>query len=127
MLSVVPVSAIACSMMRTPTGLVVGRLAVALGEAGREALRRVVVEGVVPQALPMAGERFDARRPERHCVHDPARKRVVQVVLGVLLEKRGLIDAGEVDVHEVRVRLPDLEDIGTVIRGIGRHHVVAEI
>jgi hypothetical protein len=42
-------------------------------------------------------------------------------------EEGRLIDGGEVDVDEIRVGLADLEDLGAVVEGIGRHHVVAEI
>jgi len=39
---------------------------------------------------------------------------------------RGLVDAGEVDIDEVGLGPPDLEDVRTVVRGIGRHHVVCQ-
>ena len=79
---------------------------------------------MVPEALPVARQRVDAGRPERHRVHHSAREREGQVELLVLLEEAGLIRAGQVDVDEVGLGLSDLEDVGAVIRGVGGHHVV---
>ena len=70
---------------------------------------------------------FEAGRPELPGVHDAAGERIVEAVLAVLLEEGRLIDAGEVQIDEVRRGLADLEDVRAVVERVGRHHVVAEI
>ena len=105
-------------------GLVVGGHPVLVREALGEGLRGGHCEAVVPEALPVPGQGVEAGRPERHCVHHAAREREREAVLAVLLEERGLVAAGEVDVDEVGLGLADLQDIGAVVRGIGGHHLV---
>jgi hypothetical protein len=65
--------------------------------------------------------------PHEHGVRHAAGHVDLQSELGVLLDERGLIGAGDVAEDDLRLGVSDLQQVGAVIGGSGRHQVVPDL
>ena len=104
--------------------LVLGRLAVFLGELLDVGLRGRRIDEVVPHQRPHAREVALAETPCDRGVEGEANDRELQPVFGILLEEVGDLVAGEVRDHDVGPRLADLQEERREVRDVGRDQFV---
>ena len=107
-------------------GLVLGRLFVFFAERLGEDHRGFGRHLVIPQALPVTGDRVDPGTPETGGIHNAAGYREGQPEFLVLPQERRLVAAGEVDVNEIRLGPLDFQDIRAVVRCSSRNQIVRD-